>query len=168
MEAVDPDEGDNGRVVYKISYSPNNDSEVFAINPDTGEVYANETPLSPGKHTIIVNASDQPADPKEMKYSLAVITITIVVEGIVHTSYSHRNRIHLRLSTVFFFFFMYPPWSTDIINPDFVNAPYEFWVGSDVPVGTSVGQVRVVSQNPDVDYDLLHTYPEGGMASQRR
>lgn len=48
------------------------------------------------------------------------------------------------------------------MNPDFVNAPYEFWVGSDVPVGTSVGQVRIVSENPNIDYDLLHTYPEGG------
>lgn len=52
--------------------------------------------------------------------------------------------------------------SVEIINPDFVNAPYEFWVGSDVPVGTSVGQVRVVSENPNIDYDLLHTYQEGG------
>lgn len=49
-----------------------------------------------------------------------------------------------------------------MINPDFVNAPYEFWVGSDVPVGTSVGQVRIVSDNPSIDYDLLHTYQEGG------
>lgn len=53
--------------------------------------------------------------------------------------------------------------SAEIINPDFVNAPYEFWVGSDVPVGTSVGQVRVVSENPNIDYDLLHTYQEGGI-----
>lgn len=69
-------------MVYKISYSPNNESELFAINPDTGEVYMNEIPINPGKHTIIVNASDQPIDPKEMKYSLAVVTITIVSEGI--------------------------------------------------------------------------------------
>lgn len=67
--------------MYRISYSPNNDSEIFAINPETGEVFANETPLYPGKHTIIVNASDQPLDPKEMKYSLAVVTITVVAEG---------------------------------------------------------------------------------------
>jgi len=53
-----------------------------------------------------------------------------------------------------------------VINPDFVNAPYEFWVGSDVPVGTSVGQVRIVSENPSIDYDLLHTYQEGGKCSQ--
>lgn len=54
---------------------------------------------------------------------------------------------------------------TEVINPDFVNAPYEFWVGSDVPVGTSVGQVRIVSENPSIDYDLLHTYQEGGKCS---
>lgn len=104
MEAVDPDEGDNGRVVYKISYSPNNDSEVFAINSDTGELYANETPLSPGKYTIIVNASDQPADPKEMKYSLAVVTISIVVEGMS----AQKTRFELRTLTFvndFFLFF---------------------------------------------------------------
>lgn len=51
---------------------------------------------------------------------------------------------------------------SEITNPDFINAPYEFWVGSDVPVGTSVGQVRIVSESPSIDYDLLHTYQEGG------
>lgn len=81
VAAVDPDEGDNGRVVYRISYSPNNDSEMFSIGAETGEVFANETPLYPGKHTIIVNGSDQPIDPKEMKYSLAVVTIAVVTEG---------------------------------------------------------------------------------------
>lgn len=69
--------------MYKISYSPNNESEIFSINPDTGEVFANETPLILGKHTLIVNASDQSIDPKEMKYSLAVVTITVVSEGII-------------------------------------------------------------------------------------
>lgn len=88
---MDPDEGDNGRVVYRISYSPSNDSEAFAIKPDTGEVFANETPLSPGKYTIIVNASDQPADPREMKYSLAVVTITINAEG---TYYTYARETH--------------------------------------------------------------------------
>lgn len=82
---MDPDEGDNGRVVYRISYSPNNDSEVFAINPDTGEVFANETPLTAGKHTIIVNASDQAVDPRDMKYSLAVVSIAVDAEGACST-----------------------------------------------------------------------------------
>lgn len=48
--------------------------------------------------------------------------------------------------------------------PDFVGAPYEFWVGSDVPVGTSVGQIRVTDavSKRRVLYDLLHSYHEGG------
>lgn len=48
--------------------------------------------------------------------------------------------------------------------PDFVGAPYEFWVGGSVGVGTSVGQIRVtdaVDKN-NVGYDLLHSYHDGG------
>lgn len=48
--------------------------------------------------------------------------------------------------------------------PDFVGAPYEFWVGGSVGVGTSVGQIRVTdsfSKN-NVLYDLLHSYHDGG------
>ena len=54
--------------------------------------------------------------------------------------------------------------SSDLL-PDFEGAPYEFWVGSNVPVGTSVGQIRVTEEfRPrKVSYDLLHSYHEGGM-----
>lgn len=47
---------------------------------------------------------------------------------------------------------------------DFVGAPYEFWIGSNAPLGTSVGQVRTTLLYEDEDeimYDLLHTYSEG-------
>ena len=49
-------------------------------------------------------------------------------------------------------------------EPDFVGAPYEFWVGANVPVGTSVGQIRVndAVKTNDLIYDLLHGYEEGG------
>lgn len=49
-------------------------------------------------------------------------------------------------------------------KPDFVGAPYEFWVGSNVGIGTSVGQIRIneVMEKSDVSYDLLHGYEEGG------
>lgn len=64
------------------------------MNPDSGEVLVNEALLNAGKHTIIVNASDQPVDPKEMKYSLAVVTITVLAEGILHNFHrKKRNRI---------------------------------------------------------------------------
>lgn len=49
-------------------------------------------------------------------------------------------------------------------EPDFVGAPYEFWVGANVPVGTSVGQIRLndAVKTNDLIYDLLHGYENGG------
>jgi hypothetical protein len=48
--------------------------------------------------------------------------------------------------------------------PDFVGAPYEFWVGGSVGVGTSVGQIRVTDalDKNNIGYDLLHSYHDGG------
>lgn len=50
------------------------------------------------------------------------------------------------------------------VAPDFIGAPYEFWVGDDVPIGTSVGQVRISEaiDKSRVVFDLLHSYHEGG------
>lgn len=46
-----------------------------------------------------------------------------------------------------------------------MGAPYEFWVGSNVGIGTSVGQIRVndAMEKNEVSYDLLHSYEEGGL-----
>lgn len=47
---------------------------------------------------------------------------------------------------------------------EFIGAPYEFWIGSNAPLGTSVGQVRTTllyDGEDDIMYDLLHTYSEG-------
>lgn len=48
--------------------------------------------------------------------------------------------------------------------PDFIGAPYEFWVGGNVGVGTSIGQIRMTDavRNNHVGYDLLHSYHDGG------
>lgn len=45
-----------------------------------------------------------------------------------------------------------------------MGAPYEFWVGSNVGIGTSVGQIRVndAMGKSEVSYDLLHSYEDGG------
>lgn len=48
--------------------------------------------------------------------------------------------------------------------PDFIGAPYEFWVGANAEIGTSVGQMRI-TDFPDKGkaiYDLLHDYADGG------
>lgn len=34
--------------------------------------------------------------------------------------------------------------TADAAEIKFMGAPYEFWIGSNAPIGTSVGQVRVV------------------------
>lgn len=49
-------------------------------------------------------------------------------------------------------------------RPEFVGAPYEFWVGNDASLGTSIGQIRVVGnvEKDKIVYDLLHGYHEGG------
>lgn len=47
---------------------------------------------------------------------------------------------------------------------DFIGAPYEFWVGADVPIGASVGQIRTnldFEGQSETMYDLLHSYSEG-------
>lgn len=52
------------------------------------------------------------------------------------------------------------------LMPDFVGSPYEFWVGANVAVGTSVGQIRIneaAEKRNDILYDLLHSYHEGGL-----
>ena len=54
-------------------------------------------------------------------------------------------------------------------EPDFIGAPYEFWVGGNVPIGTSVGQVKIndaLSKRNDLIYDLLHSYHEGGKSKK--
>ncbi|CAO1442494.1 unnamed protein product [Diamesa serratosioi] len=54
----------------------------------------------------------------------------------------------------------------DIVNMSddteikFMGAPYEFWISSSAPIGSSVGQVRTVYRD-DIIYDLLHSYSEG-------
>ena len=48
-------------------------------------------------------------------------------------------------------------------EPRFEGAPFELWVGGDAPVGTSVGQVRVVDMpGPKLLFDMFHSYTEGG------
>lgn len=75
---------------------------MFGINSNTGEVFANQALLNPGKHTIIVNASDQPIDPKEMRYSLAVVTVTVIAEGSIFILkfFIHQNKHHNKIKYI--------------------------------------------------------------------
>lgn len=79
-----------------------------------------------------MQAQDQPENPSESRYSLAVVQIEVVKAGAGH-------------------------------SPEFIGAPYEFWVGTHVGIGTSVGQVKVNHLDSKYTvYDLLHSYYDGG------
>ncbi|KAE8739446.1 hypothetical protein FOCC_FOCC015042 [Frankliniella occidentalis] len=140
VKAVDPDLGRNGMVLYDVQRTGNLSSTAlpFVVDAQTGEVSVADAPLSPGRHALFVEASDQPANPSERRFSLAVISVDVLKAG--RRDGSQGEQV-----------------------PDFVGAPYEFWVGSNVAIGTSVGQIRV-TDSPDsrkVLYDLLHSYHEG-------
>ncbi|CAB0038612.1 unnamed protein product, partial [Trichogramma brassicae] len=132
VHAVDKDLGSNGLVRYKLQRPGNVTGKIpFDVNADTGVISVAESPIQEGRHAIFIEAADQPSNPSERRFSLAVVTIDV--------------------------------FRPDSKTPDFVGAPYEFWVGANVPVGTSVGQIRVneAVKGKDVVYDLLHSYHEG-------
>ncbi|OXU25849.1 hypothetical protein TSAR_005482 [Trichomalopsis sarcophagae] len=135
VHAVDNDLGTNGLVRYKLQRPGNFTGKMpFAVNLDTGVITVADSPILEGRHAIFIEAADQPANPSERRFSLAVVTIDV-----------------------------FRPDGQGSKAPDFIGAPYEFWVGANVPVGTSVGQIRVneAINGNEVVYDLLHSYHEG-------
>uniref|UniRef100_A0A1B0EXL8 Cadherin domain-containing protein n=1 Tax=Lutzomyia longipalpis TaxID=7200 RepID=A0A1B0EXL8_LUTLO len=133
VTAKDPDEGRNGLILYDLQRPHGTGMIPFQIDPQTGALTVSGQ-LKRGRIALFVEASDQPANPSERRFSLAVVTIEIL-----------RGSFDGSI--------------------DFIGAPYEFWVGADVPVGTSVGQIRTTidwdAQGEQVMYDLLHSYSEG-------
>ncbi|XP_059611787.1 cadherin-89D [Phlebotomus argentipes] len=133
VTAKDPDEGRNGLILYDLQRPRGSGVIPFQIDPQTGALTVSGQ-LRRGRIAIFVEASDQPANPSERRFSLAVVTIEIL-----------RGSFDGSI--------------------DFIGAPYEFWVGADVPVGTSVGQIKTTidwdAQGEQVMYDLLHSYSEG-------
>ncbi|KAJ8919174.1 hypothetical protein NQ315_012160 [Exocentrus adspersus] len=126
---------DLGRNGY-VTYSIQkapNNSIPFDVDSKTGQIVVAQEGLQPSEHLLFVEASDQPVNPSEKRSSLAVITVDI--------------RDHDENQDV----------------PDFIGAPYEFWVGGNVDIGTSVGQIRITDSNNRgiLLYDLLHSYHEG-------
>lgn len=136
VKAVDPDLDRNGIVLYDLQRTSNlTITSPFQIDAKTGTVSVAESPIVEGRHALFIEASDQPANPSERRYSLAVVTIDVTRS----TKGSKAEK------------------------PGFIGAPYEFWVGSNVGIGTSIGQIRIndVMEKTDVSYDLLHSYEDG-------
>ncbi|XP_034250844.1 cadherin-89D [Thrips palmi] len=140
VKAMDPDLGRNGMVLYDVQRTGNLSSSAlpFAVDAQTGEVSVADAPLVPGRHALFVEASDQPANPSERRFSLAVVSVDVLKASRRDGQGEPGDQV-----------------------PDFVGAPYEFWVGSNVAIGASVGQIRVTETPNRVLYDLLHSYHEG-------
>ncbi|KAH8236536.1 hypothetical protein KR026_004495, partial [Drosophila bipectinata] len=132
VAAHDPDEGPNGLLLYELQRPKGSGYIPFRLDNKNGTIYVGG-PLRRGRIAVFVEASDQPTNPSERRFSLAVITIEVYA-------------------------------TIDDQAIDFVGAPYEFWVGANTPLGTSVGQVRttlIYDGEDEIMYDLLHTYSEG-------
>lgn len=87
IEARDPDLGRNGQVVYTIQKGVNvtssSNDNIFAVDAHQGDVVVANKPLPIGRHTIFVEAADQPVNPTERRFSLAVITILVTSSGLL-------------------------------------------------------------------------------------
>lgn len=80
VHAIDPDQGKNGFVAYYLQKSANN-SNLFTVDSRTGKILVNSAKLTLGKHLLFVEASDQPSNPSERRFSLAVVSVEVKPTG---------------------------------------------------------------------------------------
>lgn len=163
VKASDPDLGRNGIVFYDLQRTSNlTITSPFQVDAKTGVITLAESPIVEGRHALFIEASDQPANPSERRYSLAVVTIDVLKAttgniniNVENTLKTEKNKLFKQIMEIS---------GAKPEKPDFMGAPYEFWVGSNVGIGTSVGQIRVndAMVKSEVVYDLLHGYEEGG------
>lgn len=94
LKAVDPDLGRNGMVFYDLQRTSNlTITSPFLVDAKTGVVTVAESPIVEGRHALFVEASDQPTNPSERRYSLAVVTIDVIRtnKGKKEKNKSHRS-----------------------------------------------------------------------------
>lgn len=79
VKAIDPDLGRNGIVFYDVQRTSNlTITSPFQVDAKTGVISLAESPIAEGRHALFIEASDQPANPSERRYSLAVVTVDVV------------------------------------------------------------------------------------------
>ncbi|XP_058813013.1 cadherin-89D isoform X2 [Topomyia yanbarensis] len=81
IKAKDPDDLGNGRVQYRVKNVRPNLVIPFRVDPDTGDIIVSD-PLTYGKIAFFVEARDQPLNPSESRFNVALITIDIVCQSI--------------------------------------------------------------------------------------
>lgn len=64
-----------------VNVTSNSKDNFFSVDANQGDVAVAKKPLPVGRHTIFVEAADQPVNPTERRFSLAVITIYVISSG---------------------------------------------------------------------------------------
>lgn len=78
VRAVDPDLGRNGMVLYDLQRSSNlTVTSPFMLDAQSGALRVAESPLPEGRHALFLEAADQPANPSERRFSLAVVSVEV-------------------------------------------------------------------------------------------
>nr|XP_053655988.1 cadherin-89D-like isoform X2 [Cherax quadricarinatus] len=131
--AKDMDEGGNGQVKYKIQTRGNT----------TRGALRNSIAVDKIKGVLTLVSKLSPGQ------------VTIFVEASDTPANPSETRTTLAVVTI-------DVMATHSWEPRFEGAPFELWVGGDAPVGTSIGQIRVVDlAGPEMLFDMFHSYHEG-------
>ncbi|XP_021693940.1 cadherin-89D isoform X1 [Aedes aegypti] len=131
IKAVDPDDLGNGQVQYHIKNVRPNLAIPFKLDPDTGDIKVTE-PLTYGKIAFFVEARDQPQNPSESRFNVALVTIDIVCQSIEEIEFIGAP---------------YEFW----VGAD---APIGASIGQ---IRTTFDS----NTEEEIFFDLLHSYPEG-------
>ncbi|XP_062556835.1 cadherin-89D isoform X2 [Armigeres subalbatus] len=131
IKALDPDDMGNGQIQYHIKNVRPNLAIPFKLDPDTGDIKVTET-LTYGKIAFFVEARDQPQNPSESRFNVALVTIDIVCQSIEEIEFIGAP---------------YEFW----VGAD---APIGASVGQ---IRTTFDS----NTEEEIFFDLLHSYPEG-------
>uniref|UniRef100_A0A8D8ZBD2 Cadherin-89D n=1 Tax=Cacopsylla melanoneura TaxID=428564 RepID=A0A8D8ZBD2_9HEMI len=91
IEARDPDLGRNGMVLYELQKNNRTRTPHFTVDPQSGQIMIASAPVPLGKHSLFIEASDQPVNPSERRFSLAVVTIEVQTPAVQATSEYSRH-----------------------------------------------------------------------------
>ncbi|XP_046805306.1 cadherin-89D isoform X2 [Lucilia cuprina] len=130
--ALDPDEGPNGMLLYELQRPKKSGYIPFRLDNKNGTIYV-AGPLRRGRIAVFVEASDQPLNPSERRFSLAVITIEVYAT--------------IDDQAIDFIGAPYEFWVG-------ASAPLGTSVGQ-------VRTTLIYEGEDEIMYDLLHTYSEG-------
>ncbi|XP_065073124.1 cadherin-89D isoform X2 [Ochlerotatus camptorhynchus] len=131
LKAIDPDDMGNGQVQYHIKNVRPNLAIPFKLDPGTGDIKVAEQ-MTYGKIAFFVEARDQPQNPSESRFNVALVTIDIVCQSIEEIEFIGAP---------------YEFW----VGAD---APIGASVGQ-------IRTTFDTNTEEEIFFDLLHSYPEG-------